>query len=266
MSTLPNYAQHDAAGRNAAPLRAFVQSSGLSQVVWCGNELGSQIVETVSSGWPELDKELPGSGWPRRSVTEVLTAQPSVVEWRLLAPGLRPIIEAGGQVVVIGPPRNPHLPGLTHMGLNDRQLVWIKADVPSERLWATEQLIKSNSAGAIIAWLPKARPDQLRRLQVCSQGCEAPVFLCRPEVAQHESSAAPLRVQASAGLDWELNVQILKRRGPQQEHSLVLASVPGGLASVLTPRLRRPSSLITPEVPHVVGRPATAFRPAHVAA
>ena len=109
MPTLPNTAQDDAAGRNAASLRALVQSSGLSQVVWCGNELGSQSVETVSSGWTELDKELPGSGWPRRSVTEVLTAQPSVVEWRLLAPGLGPIIEAGGQIVVIGPPRNPHL-------------------------------------------------------------------------------------------------------------------------------------------------------------
>ena len=81
MPTLPNTAQDDAAGRNAASLRALVQSSGLSQVVWCGNELGSQSVETVSSGWTELDKELPGSGWPRRSVTEVLTAQPSVVEW-----------------------------------------------------------------------------------------------------------------------------------------------------------------------------------------
>jgi protein ImuA len=129
--------------------------------------------------------------------------------------------------------------------MDERQFVWIQADTPAERLWVTEQLIKSNSAGAIVAWLPQARQEQLRRLQVCSQGCEGLVFLCRPEAARHEASAAPLRVRGSVSQDWELRLNLFKRRGPVHDGDIVLPSVPGGLQSVLTPRLRKPSRLIS---------------------
>lgn len=249
-----------------ARAREIQLPSTLSQVVWRGDEIGSPVVSTLCSGWSELDKELPGGGWPRHAVTEVLTAQSSVLEWRMLSPALRTVVEAGSQMVVIGPPREPHIPGLLHMGLREGQFVWIQAQSPAERLWATEQVIKSNSAGAIVSWLPKVRPEQLRRLQVCAQACEAPVFLCRPEAAQHESSAAPLRVHSSVSPDWELNVRILKRKGPSFEHTLVLPSIPGGLTSILTPRLRRPSVFITPEVSHAVGRPFVASRTERAAA
>ncbi len=216
--------------------------------VWRGSELGQQTSEVVSSGWDALDAELPGGGWPCRSLAEVLTPQPATVEWRILGPALRRVVASGCQVMVVGPPRQPYLPGLLHEGLDERHLVWVQTDAPAERLWVTEQLIKSNSAGALISWLPQARQEQLRRLQVCAQACEGLVFLCRPEAAQHEPSAAPLRVHATFGLDWELQVHVLKRRGPSHEGVVRLPSVPGGLDSVLTPRLRKPSRFFFPEV------------------
>lgn len=240
--------------------RARPLPSQVAQSIWRGNEMGTRITPTASTGWSALDAELPGGGWPLQSIAEILTTQPSVLEWRLLAPALSPVVERGGQVVVIGPPRHPHLPGLQLVGLDERQFIWIQADLPHERLWTTEQLIKSNACGAVISWLPKARPEQLRRLQVCAQACEGLVFLCRPEAARHEASAAPLRVHAGVAPDWELNVQILKRRGPPHELPLALPSIPGGLASVLTPRLRKPSRLFSREAADVVGSPVVAPR------
>ena len=47
------------------------------------------------------------------------------------------------------------------------------------------------------------------------------------------------------GHEGELRVHVFKRRGPVHDGVLVLPSVPGGLSSVLTPRLKRPSQLIT---------------------
>ena len=88
--------------------------------MWRGNELGSQAKSVCSSGWPDFDAELPGGGWPRQSLSEVLAAQPSVLEWRLLGPALRRVVADGGQVVVVGPGRHPHLPGLKHEGLDER--------------------------------------------------------------------------------------------------------------------------------------------------
>jgi protein ImuA len=233
----------------------------VERCVWRGTELGRQLEGVLTSGWPNLDKELPGGGWPTRSVTEVLTAQPAVLEWRLLGPALRRTTEAGGQVVVIAPPRIPHLPGLVLEGLREKQFVLIQAEAPAERLWVTEQVIKSSAAGAVVAWLPQARQEQIRRLQVCAQGCEGPVFLFRPQSARHEASAAPLRLLASVGMDWELHIELFKRRGPAHEGRITLASVPGGLAPVLTPRLLKPSTLLpTREASHALGRPTVTLR------
>ncbi|MFM2275978.1 MAG: hypothetical protein RL211_1850 [Pseudomonadota bacterium] len=215
----------------AAAIRTPVSSGHIlpdMASIWRGNEFGTVVSDTVSSGWPALDQELPGGGWPCGSLAEVLSPQPSVLEWRLIGPALRQVVAKGGQVVVVGPPKHPHLPGLVHEGLDQRHLIWIQADAPAERLWVTEQLIKSNAAGAVISWLPQARQEQIRRLQIGAQGCDGLVFLFRPESAQHEASAAPLRLHATYGLDWELQVHAFKRRGPVHDGLVTLPSIPGG--------------------------------------
>ena len=157
---------------------------------------------------------------------------------------MRATIAVGRDVVLVGPPKTPHLPGLRHLELDERHLVWLRAETPAERLWATEQLVRSAAAGLLVAWLPQARPEQIRRLQIGAQSSASPVFICRPATAMHEASAAPLRVQLRFGVDWELQVHLLKRKGAVHDGELRLASVPGGLERLLTPRLRTPSNLI----------------------
>lgn len=247
MSAVPAW-QEDLPPRPAASvLSLHVPGSlppGVEAALWRGDQLGSAVTTVLGTGHDALDAELPGGGWPCHALTELLCAQPSVLEWRLIGPALRQVVGQGRSVVVVGPPQHPHLPGLRHAGIAEQQLVWVRAQAPAERLWCTEQLVKSNACGALVAWLPQARPEQIRRLQVCAQACDGPVFLFRPAAARHDSSAAPLRVHASLGVDWELLVHVFKRRGPAHEGLLRLPSVPGGLAGVLTPRLQQPSRLI----------------------
>ncbi|MEX1167259.1 MAG: translesion DNA synthesis-associated protein ImuA [Hydrogenophaga sp.] len=222
----------------------------VSAALWRGDQLGSAVARVYSSGFEALDAALPGGGWPGHSLTEILTAHSGTLEWRLLGGVLREVCAAGRSVVLVGPPREPHVPGLRAAGLSEKQLVWVQAETPAERLWSAEQLIKANACGALIAWLPQVRPEQIRRLQVLAAGCEAPVFVCRPASAAKESSAAPLRLLARTGLDWELRVDVFKRKGPPLEETLRLPSVPAGLQNILTPRLRLPSALL-PNVPVV---------------
>ncbi|WP_043114697.1 translesion DNA synthesis-associated protein ImuA [Pseudacidovorax intermedius] len=260
-AALPHWSEPELPPKPSARPWPVVTPGEIPQGVWRGSELGSQVAETVPSGWAALDAQLPGGGWPRRSLTEVLTPQPAVCEWRLLGGVLGHVAAAGGQVVLVGPPKPPHLPGLLHAGIGAAQVIWVKAETPAERLWVTEQMIKSDAAGAIVAWLPQARQEQIRRLQVCALTCKAPVFLCRPEAARHDSSAAPLRLHTTFQLDWELEVDIFKRRGPAMDASLRLPSIPGGLSSILTPRLLTPSRLTqAKEASHAVGSPAPRTR------
>ena len=219
--------------------------NSVSRAIWRGTEVGQTEHAVVSSGLEALDVELPGGGWPCNSITELLQPQPSLCEWRLLSPALAGVVAAGGQILLVGPPKRPHAPGLLKLGITEKSLVWIAADTPAERLWTTEQLVKANPrGGAILAWLPQARAEQLRRLQVHAQSCDCPVFLFRPEAAQLDASPAPLRVLVTLGTDWQLQVQILKRKGALMDGSIALQSIPGTLASVFTSRLLRPSQLI----------------------
>jgi len=233
--------------------------------VWRGDELGRADAPSVGTGFAALDAALPGQGWPTHALTEILLPQAGMCEWRLTAPGLAPLVAAGGPLLLVAPPKRPHAAGLAQWGIEPEHLVWIDAATPAERLWATEQLVKSNPKGAILAWLPQARPEQIRRLQVHAQSCSAPVFLFRPVTMQREASAAPLRLSVALGRDWHLQVNILKRRGPPHDGVLLLRSIAAPIAAVLPPRLSQPEQPIA--IPstseeatdaRVLGRPAAA--------
>lgn len=236
--------------------------SAVAAAVWRGDDIAVPSGTVVPSGWATLDTELPGGGWPCGNLTEILSPQPSLLEWRLLGPALRRIGAEGGPVVVVGPPKPPYMPGLQAIGLAERQFLWVQAETPAQRLWATEQLVQADVAGAVLAWLPHARPEQLRRLQSRLAGGRVLLFGLRPEGVRSEASPAALRVLARAGGDWTLRVQMLKRRGPAHDGELVLPAVPQSLEPVLTRRSRLPSrSLPLPlGTRHAVVRPAPVRR------
>ena len=121
----------------------------IEQSIWRGCDLGQQAGPVVSTGFAALNAELPGHGWPSQSLTEVLSPQPSVLEWRLIGPALRGIVAGGGSIVVVGPPKQPHLPGLRHVGIDEKHLVWVQAEAPSERLWCTEQIVKRDRKSVV---------------------------------------------------------------------------------------------------------------------
>lgn len=210
----------------------------VADALWRGHEMGAPSARVLTSGWDALDRELPGGGWPCRALTEVLQARAGAHEWRLLAPSLPRLAGAGRGLALVGPPWVPHGPGLQQLGLPARQLIWVRADSEAERLWACEQLIRANACGALLAWLPQASPEALRRLQVSAQGNDGLVLLFRPQAARHQASPAPLRLLVQHDPDWALRVRLLKRRGAPHEGELRLPSVPGGLDAVLTPRQR----------------------------
>lgn len=241
---------------------ALEDTAGLQGRLWRGNSLGRTAEPVLASGFEALDAELPGGGWPLRAVTELLTPQAGALEWRLLAPALRgwwagqappaprPAARSAGRrprpapsaplrsLLLINPPHIPHLPGLQGLGLPASALVWVTARTPAESLWAAEQAIKSQVA--VLAWLPEARPEQVRRLQVAALGSSAPAFLVRPERQHVQSSAAPLRVVVQAGEGWALDVHLLKRRGPAHEGWLALPAVPAAVEPLLTAARRKP--------------------------
>lgn len=206
---------------------------------------------TTASGYPELDAQLPGGGWPARVLTELLLPHAGVGELRLLAPVLGALHGRQRGVMWFDPPAEPSAWTLTALGMDLQQLVVVRSrqaalggvkgaarsKLPAaDILWALEQALKSGHLGAAVAWLPTRLPaDALRRLQLAAQAHDGPVFLLRDAQERLRPSAAPLRLLlGSAGPDL-LRVTVLKRRGPPLAQPLTLA-----LAAVLSaPALAR---------------------------
>lgn len=57
---------------NALPLPVALADVLARGDVWRGDTLASLPEATIPSGYPELDAELPGGGWPRGGLSEFL--------------------------------------------------------------------------------------------------------------------------------------------------------------------------------------------------
>lgn len=201
--------------------------------VWHADTLATPHTQVVATGERTLDALLPGGGWPLGALTEVLQPPGVHSEWRLCLPALARCGQ--GPVVMVGAPWVPFAPALAAQGLAMRRLVWVAAPA-AERLWAAEQALRCAEVDAVLAWLPQARSDQLRRLQMAAAEHSKLLFVLRPAQAQQDASPAVLRLLAAPASDAggdALQVQVLKRRGPPVEHPVSLHARPAALAMCL---------------------------------
>jgi protein ImuA len=213
----------------------------LHPALWLGHQLGRSGSHAVASGFAALDAELPGGGWPRRVLSELLLPHAGVGEIRLLAPALVAAQRAGRLVMVFDPPATLSATALARLGLDLEELLVVNTRsriVPgSDSLWALEQALKSGHVGAVVAWLPpRLRAERLRRLQLAAHNHDGAAFVLREAAAAARPTASPLRLALQAGGVDRLQLRILKRRGPPLEKALQLA-----LPAVLSNAARRRS-------------------------
>ncbi len=181
-----------------------------SHPVWRGGALAAGV-STLATGFQALDEELPGGGWPRQALTEILYDRAGIGELALILPALAALTQAGKRCVLVAPPHVPYAPALAAAGLDLVHLLMVEAR-GRDALWAAEQALRSGGCHALAAWLSKPRYAELQRLAVAAEASQALAFLYRPLTAANESSPACLRlVLEPAGCD--LAVHIVKRRG-----------------------------------------------------
>src|SRR5260221_12562869 len=85
--------------------------------IWRGQDLSRAGAPTVPSGFPGLDAELPGGGWPAGALTEILPAHQGIGELRLLGPALAGLSQRGMRLGWIAPPPLPFAPALAPAGI-----------------------------------------------------------------------------------------------------------------------------------------------------
>jgi len=179
--------------------------------LWRGSQLASGRANVVSCGFENLAAELPGGGWPRGALTDVLIQQPGVGELRLLLPALRAM--GSRPIALLHPPHRFHPEAAAYWGLPEKSLTVIRASKTADMLWAAEQILRTGSFGALMFWQTYVRPESLRRLHVAAQTSETLFFMFRPLASASDTSPAPLRIAVRPGRD-SVAVEFVKRRGP----------------------------------------------------
>jgi hypothetical protein len=185
--------------------------------LWRARETGSSTAAAVPAGLPTgyaaLDRCLPGAGWPRQGLIEILADQRGIGELQLLLPALAALCrdEGGGWIAWVSPPYRPYAPSLAAWGIDVGRMLVVNAAGATE--WAMDQALRSESCSAVLGWANPRDPHALRRLQLAAEASRSLAVLYRPLQAGLTPSPAVLRLALLGGGTEGLQVRIVKSRG-----------------------------------------------------
>ncbi len=174
----------------------------------------------LASGYPALDRHLPGGGWPPDALTEILIGHYGIGELRLLMPALARLSTTApehacaepGWIAWIAPPFQPYPPALRQCGLDLSRLLIVRPKDAGEVLWSAEQALSSGTCAAVLLW-PESLDDQAgRRLQLAAEKGRSWAIAFRPPSARRQPSVAALRLELQTNAEGT-RVHILKSRG-----------------------------------------------------
>jgi hypothetical protein len=189
--------------------------------IWRGTSVAR--TEVLPTGFGALDERLPGKGWPRSGLIEILVSRFGAGELTLLLPTLaaltcRPMAR---WCVWVAPPLEPFAPALAAHGVVLERVLVVR--VPefhpktvrrgaTGALWAFEQSLGSGACDIAMAWVSRPRAREIRRLQLAAEQGRALGVLFRPQAAARESSHAALRMTLEPSAHG-VRVMLLKSRG-----------------------------------------------------
>jgi protein ImuA len=182
--------------------------------IWRGTSVAR--TEVLSSGFDALDERLPGGGWPRSGLIEILTPRLGVGELSLFLPVLSALTSApmARSAVWVSPPFEPFAPALAAHGVAVERILVVRvpASLRSGALWAFEQSLVSGACDFVMTWAKRPQSKQIRRLQLAAEQGRALGVLFRPLQAARESSHAALRMAIEPSASG-VRVNLLKSKG-----------------------------------------------------
>jgi protein ImuA len=167
----------------------------------------------ISTGFDELDALLPGQGWPKGRLVEILSAvYARGAALYVLMSALAKLSRSRLCLAWVSPPYIPYAPSLVAMGVDLSKMLVIRASSEVDKLWALEQSLGSRACGAVLSWLDAARSTALRRLQLAAEVGGGIGVLFRSLQAATQPSPAVVRLRVEPGRDGLL-LYLIKRAG-----------------------------------------------------
>lgn len=187
--------------------------------LWLASQLARGQPRGIDTGFDVLSRELPGQGWPRGALVELLLSPACTGELRLLAPALQQL--QPGRIALLQPPHLPQIIGWRQLGIDATRLLAVRTSCSADTTWAAEQILKSDSYAALLLWPPPLRKDSLRRLHLAAQASNTLFVMLRALGHAQDASPAALRLSLTP-VTGGLHIGFIKRRGPQRDTPLFI--------------------------------------------
>src|SRR3979409_83853 len=177
--------------------------------IWRGRSAAHQ--RGLPSGFAALDAYLPGYGWPRTGLIEILVSRFGSGGLYLLPPAPAP--PAARRAASRGRggarPLMPFAPALASQGVALDRVAVVGGARP---LWALEQALGSGACDVALAWARQPKAREIRRLQLAAERGQTLGVLFRPRRAAREATAAVLRLSLEP-ITAGVRITLLKGRG-----------------------------------------------------
>lgn len=213
-SLLKSSAQHAQAGANATTVEQLLQRN---PALWRGCDLAGQGHGGRATGFPGLDNLLPGRGWPRNGLMEVITPHWGSGELQLLLPLMRSVIAQGQWVLWISPPYLLYAPALVQAGIDTRQVLLVDLETSCrDALWTMEKALQTRNCGLVLAWQSWLPGKVVRRLQLAATAGDTLGVLFKHRDSANSPAPTRLHIKDCStdhSHSSETEVTLLKARG-----------------------------------------------------
>lgn len=185
--------------------------------IWRASDRGTTIPRGVTTGYPELDAILPGRGWPKNALVEMIAPRWGVGEMQLLLPLMKSATQDGRWVLLISPPFVPYAPALASAGVDINRVVVVRADSScKDALWSIEKALQNSACAMVLAWSNWMPNGMVRRLQLAAEAGKTLGILFR----QFEMKNSPVSIRLEISPSFEgVRVKTLKARGTHHYHT-----------------------------------------------
>lgn len=124
---------------------------------------GSSLV--TPSGIPLLDEMLPGAGWPKSGLVEIILPDAYCDALPLLMPALSRLSQQGRWIAMVNPTYPARAGMFTEAAINHDRVLQVNPHPGRSALWTAESLLYSGDCSVVMAW-PNCRTELMgKRLQ-----------------------------------------------------------------------------------------------------
>ena len=228
----PEYSRTSATNA-PAEISALEKLQQLSRQIREMETAGRPDEERIASGCAVMDRYLPGGGYARGSILELLRSHSGSGITSIALMIARQAIEDGKYLVLVDPQRQFYPPALKSLGIPMERVIALQPTNHADSIWGLAQVLRCTAVGAVIAEVGTLEDRVSRKLQLAAeQGGGLGVFIRDARAARAQPSWADVQWLVRSHTSTSLNTSTTQECNALQSDTrwfqLELARCSGG--------------------------------------